>query len=225
MRLLLIEDYPPLRLAISQALTLQGYALDVAPDGTEGTWYATNNHYDLIILDIMLPGIDGLTLLGNLRRAGNQTHVLLITARDGVNDRITGLDLGADDYLVKPFAIGELLARVRALLRRGYERKNPHLVVGDLDIDTTTRSARRGGRSLDLTPREYALLEYLALRSDTLVSRDEIREHLYDFASDPNSNVINVYIGYLRKKLGDDPVPLLHTRRGQGYLLGLESDP
>lgn len=223
MRLLLIEDYAPLRLAISQALALEHYAVDVAPDGTEGRWYATSNPYDLIILDIMLPGVDGLTLLKELRQAGNHAHILLITARDGVDDRIKGLDLGADDYLVKPFAIGELLARVRALVRRGYAAKNPRISVGDLTLDTTSRRVERSGKALDLTPREYALLEYLALRQGTLVTREEIREHLYDFASDANSNVINVYIGYLRRKLGEEPMPLLHTRRGQGYILGTEA--
>lgn len=222
MRLLLIEDYAPLRLAISQALELQGYAVDIAPDGVEGRWFATTTAHDLIILDIMLPGIDGLSLLRELRQGGNRAHVLLITARDSVEDRIAGLDLGADDYLVKPFAMGELLARVRALIRRGYEIKNPLITVGDLVVDTTNRRVRRGERAIDLTPREYTLLEYLVLRQGTLVTREQIREHLYDFAADADSNVINVYIGYLRRKLGDDPEPLVHTRRGQGYLLGHE---
>lgn len=225
MRILLVEDYAPLRLAVVEALRLQGYAVDAAGDGAEGRWYAQGNHYDLIILDIMLPEVDGLSLLRAWRGAGDRTHVLVITARDTLDDRVAGLDGGADDYLVKPFAIPELLARVRALLRRGYETKNPRLIIGDLVIDTNRRQAQRGGRDLGLTPREYALLEYLALRQGALVTRDEIREHLYDFAADPGSNVINVYIGYLRRKLGDEPSPLLHTQRGQGYVLGGEPDP
>jgi DNA-binding response OmpR family regulator len=221
MRVLLVEDYPPLRTAVNQALTVQGWAVDVAGDGDEGRWYAKSNRYDLIILDIMLPGVDGLTLLREWRAAGDRTHVLLITARDSVDDRIAGLDVGADDYLPKPFAMGELLARARALLRRGYDRKNPCLTIDDLVIDTVQHSARRGARDLDLTPREYALLEFLAMRQGQLVTREEIREHLYDFASDRDSNVINVYVGYLRKKLGEPAI--LHTRRGQGYQLGGEA--
>jgi DNA-binding response OmpR family regulator len=224
MRILLVEDYAPLRLAVSQALTLQGYAVDAAGDGTEGRWFATGNSYDLIILDIMLPGIDGLSLLGEFRRNGNSAHVLIITARDSVDDRIAGLDLGADDYLVKPFVMNELLARVRALLRRGYESKNPLITIADLEVDTVRHLVRRAGRAIELTSREYSLLEYLALRRDTLVTRDDIREHLYDFSSDHASNVINVYIGYLRRKIGDRPMPLLHTRRGQGYVLSEERD-
>lgn len=225
MRILLVEDYAPLRIAIAEALRLQGYAVDAAGDGAEARWYATGNQYDLIVLDIMLPEVDGLSLLREWRGKGDRTHVLVITARDTLDDRIAGLDGGADDYLVKPFAIAELLARARALLRRGYQIKNPLLTLGDLVIDTARHQARRGTRDLGLTPREYALLEYLASRPGELVTREEIREHVYDFAADPGSNVINVYVGYLRRKLGDEPVPLLHTQRGQGYVLALEPVP
>lgn len=225
MRILLVEDYAPLRQAVAEALRLQGYAVDVASDGAEGRWYAAGNTYDLIILDLMLPEIDGLTLLRIWRDQGVTTHILVITAHDTLDDRIAGLDGGADDYLVKPFAMPELLARARALLRRGYQIKNPLLTIGDLVIDTTRRQAKRGGRDLELTPREYALLEYLASRQGELVSREEIREHVYDFAADPSSNVINVYVGYLRRKLGEESPPLLHTQRGQGYMLGVEAPP
>jgi DNA-binding response OmpR family regulator len=219
MRILVVEDYPPLRLAVVEALRLHDHAVDAAGDGEEARWFAQANRYDLIILDLMLPGIDGLGLLREWRGRGDGTHVLVITARDAIEDRVAGLDGGADDYLVKPFPMPELLARVRALLRRGYQTKNPLVTVGDLEIDTVRRSARRGGRDLGLTPREYALLVYLASRQGEVVTRDEIRERLYDFDRDPSSNVINVYIGYLRRKLGDEPHPLLHTVRGQGYLL------
>lgn len=225
MRILLVEDYESLRLAVSQALTMQGYAVDIASDGEEGRWYLSGNQYDLIILDIMLPKINGLSLLKDMRQTGNRVHVLVITARDAVEDRIEGLDLGADDYLVKPFIMAEMLARVRTLLRRGYEVKSAIIAIADVEINTSLRSVKRAGIPIDVTPREYSLLEYLALRYGSLVTRDEIREHLYDFASDNSSNVINVYIGYLRKKLGDVPVQLVHTRRGMGYVLSDKESP
>lgn len=224
MRLLLIEDYAPLRLAISQALALEHYAVDVAPDGTEGRWYATSNPYDLIILDIMLPGVDGLTLLKELRQAGNRAHILLITARDGVDDRIKGLDLGADDYLVKPFALGELLARARSMVRRRHQQARPVLRLGGLVLDTTTRQVAWKSRTLALTPREYALLEYLLVRVGQLVSRAELWEHVYAFHDDAASNVVDHFIAKLRRKLESAGAPpLIHTRRGQGYLLALEA--
>jgi len=221
MRLLVVEDYAPLNKAIVRALQEAGYAVDASGDGQEGLWYAQSNDYDLIVLDLMLPGLDGWEILRSLRKDGLQTHVLILTARDAVEERVKGLDLGADDYLVKPFALEELLARVRALLRRKFQSKNPLIKVGDLEIDQATRQARRGGQAIQLTPREYALLEFLALRSGEVVSRSEIWEHLYEFNSQASSNVVDVYIGYLRKKL-DRPgfAPLIHTRRGHGYLLG-----
>ena len=223
MRLLVIEDYAPLRKAVVRALQEAGYAVDASGEGQEGLWYAQSNDYDLIVLDLMLPGLDGWSILRSLREEGIQTHVLILTARDAVEDRVEGLDLGADDYLVKPFALDELLARVRALLRRQYQAKSPLIKVADLELDQATRQVRRAGREIDLTRREYALLEYLALRAGEVVSRGDIWEHLYEFNSQAQSNVVDVYIGYLRKKL-DRPgmVPLIHTRRGQGYWLGEE---
>jgi DNA-binding response OmpR family regulator len=221
MRLLLIEDYKPLQKSLSQGLQEAGFAVDVTGDGREGLWYATGNDYDVIILDIMLPGLDGLSILQKLRSAGKQTHILLLTAKDSVNDRVKGLNLGADDYLVKPFAFEELLARIRAIIRRNYKDKNPVIHIGPVQIDTTTQRVRCGQNEISLTPREYALLEYLALRTGQVVSRTDIWEHVYDFHSSATSNVVDVYIGYLRKKM-EEPgnPPLIHTIRGRGYLLG-----
>ena len=223
MRLLVIEDYAPLRKAVVRALREAGYAVDATDEGQEGLWYAKSNDYDLIVLDLMLPGLDGWSILRSLREEGLQTHVLILTARDAVEDRVEGLDLGADDYMVKPFALDELLARVRALLRRQYQSKSPLIKVADLELDQATRQVRRAGREINLTKREYALLDYLALRAGEVVSRSDLWEHLYEFNSDAQSNVVDVYIGYLRKKL-DRPgmVPLIHTKRGQGYWLGEE---
>jgi len=221
MRVLLVEDYAPLRKSLSRGLREAGFAVDVSADGEEGLWYAESNDYDVIVLDIMLPGVDGLTILTRLRRAGKVTPTLLLTARDTVPDRVRGLDLGADDYLVKPFAFEELLARIRALIRRRYDTKDPVLRIGDLEIDTTKHIVRRAGAQIDLTAREYALLEFLAFRAGEVVSRTDIWEHLYSFDSPTVSNVVDVYIGYLRKKIERPGLPrLIHTCRGQGYMLG-----
>jgi DNA-binding response OmpR family regulator len=221
MRLLLVEDYKPLQKSLSQGLTEAGFAVDVTGDGREGLWYATGNDYDVIILDIMLPGMDGLSVLQKLRKEGKQTHILLLTAKDGVPDRVKGLNLGADDYLVKPFAFEELLARIHALIRRKYNDKNPVIKIGNLRIDSAAKDAWLAKEKLSLTPREYALLEYLAMRIGQTVSRTEIWEHVYDFHSSASSNVVDVYIGYLRKKIETPGKPaILHTIRGRGYLLG-----
>ena len=224
MRILLVEDYAPLRKSTAQGLEEAGFAVDAAADGEEGLWYAQSNDYDVIVLDLMLPAIDGLTILKRLREAGSKVHVLILTARDTLEDKVKGLNVGADDYLVKPFAFEELLARVRALVRRRYETKDPMIRIGDLEIDTAARIVRRGGETVDLTAREYALLEFLALRSGELVSRTDIWEHVYDFNSCAQSNVVDVYIGYLRRKIERKGMPrLIHTRRGQGYVL--EEEP
>lgn len=224
MRILLVEDYAPLRRSLEQGLREANFAVDASADGEEGLWYATTNPYDAIVLDLMLPKIDGLTLLKRLRDAGNQTAVLILTARDGVDDRVRGLNLGADDYLAKPFAFEELLARVRALTRRAYARKEPVIRVGPLALDTSARSVQIAGEPVALTAREYALLELLARRAGELVTRSDIIEHCYDFAADSLSNVVDVYIGYLRRKLERPGQPrLIHTRRGQGYLLAAEA--
>jgi DNA-binding response OmpR family regulator len=224
MRLLLIEDYRPLQESLTKGLREAGFAVDTTGDGNEGLWYAMGNDYDVIILDLMLPGMDGLTLLRKIRAEGRQGHVLILTAKDTLEDRITGLDLGADDYLIKPFAFEELLARVRALVRRTYKSKNPQVKIGDLLIDLTTQRVWRDKDELRLTPREYALLEYLAVRAGETVSRTEIWEHVYEFDSACSSNVVDVYIGYLRKKIERPGKPaLIHTIRGRGYTLGAES--
>jgi DNA-binding response OmpR family regulator len=220
MRILVVEDYEPIQEAVAQGLREAGFAVDVASDGQTGLWFARDNAYDVIVLDIMLPGMDGLTILKQLRAKGSQTHVILLTAKDAAEDRVRGLDLGADDYLVKPFVFPELLARVRALIRRKYERKDPVIRVEDLEIHTTTRSVSRGGRTVELSPREYALLEFLALRAGEVVTRSEIWEHVYEFHSAADSNVVDVFIGHLRRKLDDGALTkLIHTRRGHGYVL------
>ena len=220
MRVLLIEDYRPLQISVAKGLREAGFAVDVTGDGKEGLWYAMGEDYDVIILDLMLPGMDGLSILRKLRTEGRKSHVLILTAKDTVDDRVRGLDLGADDYLVKPFAFEELLARVRSLARRKYEQKRPCIEVGNLRIDTTTQQVWRGKEQIPLTQREYALLEYLALRAGQIVSRTDIWEHVYEFESQATSNVVDVYIGYLRKKIdraGEQP--LIHTVRGRGYML------
>ena len=221
MRLLIVEDYLPLRDSMAHGLRTAGYAVDATGDGSEALWYAGDHPYDVIILDIMLPGIDGFEVLRQLRQAGNRSQVLVLTARDAVTDRVTGLDLGADDYLVKPFAFDELLARLRAMVRRHYTRVDPVIRIGDLEIDTRSRRARRAGQLVTLSAREYALLEYLAHRAGDIVSREELWAHAYDEAAEAGSNVLDVHISHLRKKLDDGHAKkLIHTRRGQGYLLG-----
>jgi len=221
MKILLIEDYGPLRKSLTKGLREDGFAVDSTGEGEEGLWYAESFEYDLIVLDLMLPNVDGLTILQRLREQGNPVHILILTARDTVEDRVRGLDMGADDYLVKPFAFEELLARVRALLRRKYKSKSPLIEVDDLQIDTGTRTVKRAGMVIEMTAREYSILELLARRAGEVVSRTEIWEHVYDFASESSSNVIDVYIGYLRKKLEKNGLPrLIHTRRGAGYVLG-----
>ncbi|MDB6166455.1 MAG: Two-component system, OmpR family, copper resistance phosphate regulon response regulator CusR [Lacunisphaera sp.] len=220
MRILLVEDSARLQRSLSGALRKTGYAVDVASDGEEGLWLAGSHDYDVIVLDIMLPKRDGLSMLAELRRLGRPVHVLLLTARDTVADRVNGLQTGADDYLVKPFALEELLARVQALGRRAYGTKQPRLLVGDLEIDTVARSARRAGQPVDLTAREYLLLEYLARRRGEVVSRADIEAHIYDEHVDPMSNVVDSAICSLRKKIGStDEAPLIRTRRGLGYVL------
>ena len=224
MRLLVIEDYRPLQQSLAKGLREAGFAVDTTRDGKEGLWYAMGNEYDVIILDLMLPGMDGLEILKKIRSKGRKSHVLILTARDTVKDRVTGLDLGADDYLIKPFAFEELLARVRALLRRGYREKSPRIKVKDLRVDLTAQRVWRGKEEIQLTPREYALLEYLAMRVGQTISRTDIWEHVYDFNSSASSNVVDVYIGYLRKKIEQPNKPrLIHTVRGRGYILGAQS--
>src|SRR5581483_1734157 len=193
------------------------YVVDVAGDGEQGLWLADSHPYDLVVLDVMLPKRDGLSVLTEMRRRGIAAHVLLLTARDTVADRVAGFRTGADDYLVKPFALEELLARIAALCRRAYGTKLPRLRIADLEIDTMARTVRRGPQPVELTAREYLLLEYLAHRRGHTVSRAEIEDHIYDGNVDPMSNVIDSAICSLRKKIGGaSQLPLIHTRRGLG---------
>ncbi len=223
MRILVVEDYPPLASSIVGALREAGWAADHAPDGDEALNFAEASRYDAIVLDLMLPKLGGLEVLARLRAKGNDSAVLILTARDGVGDRVQGLDTGADDYLVKPFALAELLARLRALVRRRYQGATPSLKIADLVLDTAGRTVQRAGKSIILSAREYAVLEYLASRKGQVVTRAEIWDHVYDFASEPSSNVVDVYIGYLRRKIDQGHERrLIHTRRGLGYLLGEE---
>lgn len=223
LRILVVEDYAPLRRAVAKALREEGYSVDEAETGGEALLCASADAHDVVLLDLMLPGLDGMEILRRLRAEGSKAQVLILTARDAVGDRVRGLDLGADDYLVKPFAMEELLARVRALVRRRYERTSPLVRVGHLELDTSRREARVAGELVKLTAREYALLEYLALRTGQVVSRTDIWQHIYDDDASTTSNVVDVYVGYLRKKLERDELPrLLHTRRGEGYILCVE---
>jgi DNA-binding response OmpR family regulator len=184
---------------------------------------ANAHDYDVIVLDIMLPKRDGLSVLGQLRQRGSDVHVLLLTARDTVDDRVKGLQSGADDYLIKPFALEELLARVQTLCRRTYRRKDPRLIVGDLEIDTIAKQVSRAGRPIALKPREYALLEYLAFRAAEVVTRRDIEMHIYDDLVDPMSNVVDSAVSVLRKRIGGaGAAPLIHTRHGMGYVLKAE---
>jgi len=221
MRVLVVEDSTRLQAAVARGLRRSGYAVDVTGNGEEGLWLATSNEYDVVILDLMLPGLDGLTVLERLRGHEGGAHVLILTARDTVDDRVRGLRAGADDYLVKPFALEEMLARVQALCRRSYRRKNPHIEVGGgLLIDTAARTASRDGAPLELTAREYALLEYLALRQGEVVSRSDIEAHLYADSAELMSNVVDSAICSLRKKITPPgTTPLIRTRRGMGYVL------
>lgn len=223
MRILVIEDHQDLRQMLADGLQSQGFAVDAAGDGDEGWWYLANNAYDTLILDIGLPGINGLDLLRRIRHErADHLPVLLLTARDAVEDRVLGLNLGADDYLIKPFAAVELLARVQALIRRAHGTGNPLVVIGTLEIDTIGRQVRRSGVTVELTAREYGVLELLARRSGQVVTKGELHDHVYDFDGDHDSNVMEVFISRLRRKLGQ-PI-LIHTRRGIGYLLSADPE-
>jgi two-component system copper resistance phosphate regulon response regulator CusR len=222
MRLLIVEDNPRMASFVARGLREQSFAVDVVSSGEEALDQAFVNDYDLIILDLGLAGaIDGMTVCRRLRNAGSRVLILMLTARDATADRIAGLDAGADDYLSKPFAFGELVARVRALLRRGAVATAPTIEVGNLRVDTSAQRAERGGRRIGLTTKEYALLEYFARNAGRIVGRAEISEHVWDESYDPVSNLIEVYVQRLRRKLG---LPgMLHTRRGAGYVL-LDAD-
>ena len=221
MRILIVEDEHKLAGVLKRGLEEHGYAVDVAYDGEDGLAMALAAPYDAIVLDVMLPMRDGLSVCTQLRAQNRHMPVLMLTARDAVDDRVAGLDSGADDYLTKPFAFREFLARVRALLRRDTRNaRDPILRVADLQVDAVSHEVRRAGRLVELTSKEYAILEYLARNPNRVLTRTQIAEHVWDFDFVSMSNVIDVYIGYLRRKLGDDSEPrLLRTVRGTGYQL------
>ena len=222
MRVLVIEDSRILRESLCTALKKSGYAVDATGDGEEGSWFAESHEYDAIILDLLLPGRDGLSILRELRERGRDAHVLILTAKDTVEDRVRGLRSGADDYMVKPFSLDELLARVETLCRRRYGRKAPVLAGGDLSMDTAAKRVWRAQREIELTPREFRILEYLALRRGEVVARKDIEEHVYGENVDPLSNVVDSAVCVLRRKLAEPGAPeLIHTRRGLGYILEL----
>ena len=215
MRVLAVEDEPDLLSSLLTALREDGYAADGAPDGEEGLYKAESYDYDAVVLDIMLPGIDGWEVLSRLRKT-KKTPVLMLTARDAVRDRVRGLDSGADDYLVKPFELPELLARLRALIRRSASHAQPRLEIGDVTIDTAAHKVSRQGQEVVLTAREYTLLEFLALHRGELVTRTMLYDHLFDENDDTLSNLLDVHVSNLRKKLGHE---FITTRRGHGYCI------
>lgn len=222
MRVLVADDEEKVASFVQRGLEEAGYAVDVAADGDEAAWLATEHDYDAMVLDVMMPGRDGITLVRQLRRRDIGTPVLMLTARTRIEDRVQGLDAGADDYLAKPFSMVELLARLRALLRRQRPELGNQLKVGDLSLDLVSHIATRGGRDIALTNREFALLELLMLSSPRPVSKTAIVEHVWDRNFDSGTNVVEVYIKYLREKLSqDDEPPLIHTIRGVGYSLGV----
>jgi len=223
-RILVVEDERRIAAFVKRGLEEERYAVDVAYDGEEALDWAAAVDYDLIVLDVLLPKKDGIQVCRELRDRGNRAPILMLTARDGVEDRVRGLDSGADDYLVKPFAFQELLARVRALLRRSGETKTTRLQVGDLVLDTVTHRATRAGRMIELTAREYALLEFLMRHPRQVLSRTQIAEHVWDYDFFSTSNVVDVYIRYLRRKIDRDfDVKLIQTVRGAGYKIEAEA--
>lgn len=218
MRILVVEDERRIAVFIKRGLEEEHYAVDVAYDGEEALDWADVVDYDLIVLDVLLPKKDGIQVCRELRAQGNRAPILMLTARDAVEDRVRGLDSGADDYLVKPFAFQELLARIRALLRRRGEVKTTHLQVGDLVLDTITHRATRSGRVIELTAREYALLEFLMRHPGQVLSRTQIAEHVWNYDFYSTSNIVDVYIRYLRRKVDEGfDVKLIETVRGVGY--------
>ena len=220
MRILLVEDDERMAGVIAKGLREQTYAVDAAHDGDEALYQAAINAYDLVVLDVLLPRKDGRAVCRELRVSGARTPILMLTALGTVDDRVEGLDCGADDYLTKPFEFKELLARIRALLRRPAEVRPRVIHIADLALDTGSRAARRGGKEIRLTAKEYALLEFLAINENQVVGRDQIGQHVWDESFDPLSNIIDVYVKRLRSKLDAGSArPLIHTRRGEGYIL------
>lgn len=223
MRILFAEDEPDLRSITLKRLKANGYAVDGCPDGLEASHCLEMENYDLAILDIMMPKKDGLSILRDLRARGDATPVLLLTARDAVSDRVEGLDAGADDYLTKPFAFDELLARIRMLLRRNSPVKTDVLKLDDLTLEISTHRVTRGGTEISLSAREFAILEYMMRNAGSVLSRVQLENHVWDYAFEGGSNIVDVYVRYLRKKI-DDPFEkkLIHTVRGVGYCLKVE---
>jgi len=220
MKVLLAEDEPRVARFIAKGLRENAYAVDIARDGEEAFYYAGVNEYDLVILDVMLPVKDGYAVCRELRAIGFRTPILMLTARAGVKDKVAGLDCGADDYLIKPFDFQELLARLRALLRRAAPFRPEILRVADLELNTGTHGVARAGKGIVLTPKEYALLEFLMLNENRVVNREQISQHVWDENFDPFSNIIDVYVKRLRAKIDTGfAQPVIHTRRGEGYLL------
>ena len=221
MRILVAEDDRPVASFLKKGLEAEHYAVDIVPDGQEALYMAEEYDYDLVLLDLVLPKMDGLQVLRQIRNRKKNLPVLVLTGRTRVEDRVKGLDLGADDYLIKPFAFRELTARVRALLRRGQGPVIFKLEVDDLEMNLVERTVRRGERKIELTPKEFALLEYLMRNQGRAVSRPMIIEHVWNFSFDTMTNVVDVYINYLRKKIGGEEAPkLIHTVRGVGYRIG-----
>jgi len=221
MRLLFVEDDSRIAHFVAKGLREQSYAVDVAATGEEALYEVAINTYDLVILDVMIPEPDGFAVCREIRKAGHRMPILMLTARDAIEDRIEGLDRGADDYLTKPFEFRELLARLRALLRRPSGLQPASLKVADLVVDTTGQSVSRGGKRIAMTAKEYALVEFLARNAGRVVGRAEIAEHVWDEEFDPFSNLIEVYVNRVRRKIDSGSAkPLLHTRRGSGYVLG-----
>ena len=221
MRILVAEDEKDLNEVIVKRLADENYAVDSVFDGKTALDYMLNTNYDIVLLDVMMPGMDGFDVLRSYRSEGGESPVLFLTARDAVSDRVRGLDTGADDYLVKPFSFQELLARIRVLLRRNPGKNtSPILQVGDLSLDTLSHTASRRGRKIDLSSKEYAILEYLMRNEGTVLSRESIREHIWSWDYDGESNIVDVYIRYLRKKIDDgEDVKLISTIRGSGYII------
>jgi two-component system OmpR family response regulator len=217
MRILIVEDEPDLLSVLSQSLREHGYAVDTATNGRDGLFKVISVTYDAVILDLMLPLMDGWSVLRQIRREGHSVPVLVLTARDGLKDRVAGLDLGADDYVVKPFELDELLARLRALTRRAAGKASPVIELGEVQIDTASQTVLKAGHPIPLTATEYSLVQLLALHRGELVTRSVIYEHLFDEEDDSLSNLVDVHVSNVRKKLGRD---FIVTRRGRGYLIG-----
>lgn len=220
MKILLAEDEVDLNNVVTRYLKKNGYSVDSVLDGEEALDYLEYSEYDLVILDIMMPKVDGFEVIKKLRDKGNHTSVLMLTARDSADDKVKGLDLGADDYIVKPFDFNELLARIRAVVRRKYGNSSNKLAIGDLILDTSEKSVTRAGKQIELTGKEYEVLEYLMQNKNRILSRDQIKEHVWDFDYEGDSNIIDVLIKNIRKKIDiEDGKQIIYTKRGLGYVI------